>query len=115
MTLSKTLAECLYRLYGPNGSDALVHHSQKRDWECYKELERHGLVKVVAREGKNQFGLFDVVRQERSLVNGAPLQVFPKTMEAMNDVPCVYCGEPADRAHRNDCPLRLKHIEEDKQ
>lgn len=58
MKITKTLGSELYSLFGPNGSDGIVHSCQKRRMPILKELERHGLVKLTPRED----GIFEIVR-----------------------------------------------------
>jgi hypothetical protein len=60
MRFSKTLGDELYSLYGPNDSNQVVHPRDRRRFAVIKELERHGLVKLVPRP--NGLGLMDVVR-----------------------------------------------------
>jgi hypothetical protein len=63
MSINKTLGDVLYRLFGENGSDQMVGNSEKRLMDCYKELERHGLVDIEPHPTLN--GVFRINRKHR--------------------------------------------------
>jgi hypothetical protein len=60
MKLDKTLGEILYELFGPNGTNARVQHEQIRRMAVFRELERHGLVRME--EMPKWPGLYEVKR-----------------------------------------------------
>lgn len=58
------MGEALYSLFGPNGQDVPVHTSERKRFNAFLELERHGLVEVKAVTAD---GLYNVIRQNRDL------------------------------------------------
>ena len=69
--MTKTVAEIMYQLFGPNGSNQIIHRNQRREFAVYKELERHGLVKLAEKDPTSMPGLFTVERTCHGLQNKA--------------------------------------------
>lgn len=61
------MGEALFSLFGPNGQDVPVHSSETFRLAAFKELERHGIVKIVP---SNDAGLSEVQRMNRDLFKG---------------------------------------------